>query len=176
MLSAAIRILGFDPIQLAGIPSEQVLLYSFVLTASLAVGLLALRPLRPSRRKTAWLVVAVLIGAFGASFVRTDLTKEYTNTAKDLDGGLPPRPVVVPLPLPGLRSPEAKDHGYGGKFWEFETYEPLQEFVYGPENIVATYATMALQLIFLSLAVVGSVALTTEAGAAILQSRRSGRH
>jgi hypothetical protein len=172
MISAAIKILGFDPIQLAAIPSGFVLLYLFVITAGLAAGMLVLRSVRPSRLRTVWLVTTVVVGAFGTSVVRTDLLKEYPNTIQDLDGGLPPRAVVVPLPLPGLRTADARDHEPGGKLWDHETYKPLQDFVFGPSNILATYVTMLLQLVFLLLALAGAVALSIEGSAAIFQKRR----
>lgn len=175
MISRVIKLLGFDPFQMAAIPSGKALLYLLVITAALCIGQLFLRTLRRSRRKTAGLLLAVLIGAFGQDVVRHYLLVEYPNDRQDWDGGLPKRAVVVPLPFPILQSADFKDYAHGGKYFRGESPADLADRVFDPSNWLGTYVTIILQLGCLSLALVGAVGLVSDQLGLVLFRRQRRR-
>ncbi len=164
MLELLFTLLGFNPVELAGVPNGFAMLYFVVVaiaasTASAAAFRLA--NLGDHGRWQIGIAIIAVVALFLTHALHESKFVEFVGDATQIRGEPPTKNFVVPTPFATLDSARVSDYAYGGKYGHTTTGLELRQRALAPESAAATYVTVAVHLALLTTGLAALMASVT---------------
>lgn len=175
MLKLLFVVLGFNPLELAGVPNGFGMHYFLV--SAFAVSAAVAAAWKLSQRGNLFplqvgLVATTVVSLFLASALHEVKFVEFVGDTTQIRGEPPTKSFVVPTPFDLLDTEGVRDYGRDGKYANSTIGMELYDRVMAPRSIAATYVTVIVHLLLVATGLAALAALITFAALSLRQVYR----